>query len=72
MKRDVEEVGQLYGIGNWSNGYFSINRQGHVAVHPEPGVGPGADLYDIVQELIEKCQQQGFSKFSLKASQKQE
>ena len=54
MKRDVEEVGQLYGIGNWSNGYFSINRQGHVAVHPEPGIGPGADLYDIVQELIDK------------------
>ena len=26
----------------------------------------------MVQELIEKCQQQGFSKFSLKASQKQE
>ena len=28
---------KLYGIHNWGQGYFSVNADGHVAVHPTAG-----------------------------------
>src|SRR6478735_6780028 len=30
----VTESARLYGIHSWGQGYFSINPDGHVAVHP--------------------------------------
>ena len=30
----AEDSANLYGIRNWGQGYFSVNGQGHVAVHP--------------------------------------
>jgi arginine decarboxylase len=54
MKRDIDEVGQTYGIENWSAGYFGINPKGNLTVTPLKASGPGADVYDLVNELVEK------------------
>ena len=54
MRKDIEEVGQTYGIENWSAGYFSINHHGHLTVHPSKSATPAADVYEIVQDLVEK------------------
>ena len=54
MRKDIEEVGQTYGIENWSAGYFSINHQGNLTVRPTKGPGTGADVYELVRELVEK------------------
>jgi len=51
MRQDIEEVGQTYGIEKWGAGYFSINPEGHLMVHPERG-RPGADVYGIVDKLV--------------------
>lgn len=52
MRQDIEEVGQKYGIESWGAGYFSINRHGHLTVHPHRTATPSADVYDLVQNLI--------------------
>ena len=51
MRQDIEEVGQTYGIEKWGAGYFSINPEGHLLVHPERG-RPGADVYNLVDKLV--------------------
>lgn len=50
----VERAAELYNVAGWSNGYFSINARGHVAVHPG---GPGShaiDLKELVDEVVER------------------
>jgi len=45
---------ELYNIPGWGNEYFSVNRRGHLAVHP---AGPGAaaiDLKEMVDEVSER------------------
>ena len=54
MRKDIEEVGQTYGIENWAAGYFSINHLGNLTVNPTKGPGLGADVYELVRELVEK------------------
>ncbi len=45
----------LYGINNWSNGYFSVNDDGEVTVTPfqEPG-SPSVSMMDIVRGVRER------------------
>lgn len=50
----LDEVLRIYGIENWGAGYFSINREGHLAVHPANGDARVADVYEVVRELIDK------------------
>ncbi|MFM8223257.1 MAG: biosynthetic arginine decarboxylase [Planctomycetaceae bacterium] len=52
MRQNIEEVGQTYGIENWGAGYFSINPQGHLLVHPTRDPRCGADVYELVQGLV--------------------
>lgn len=33
----LDDVLRIYGLENWGAGYFSINRDGHLAVHPAKG-----------------------------------
>jgi arginine decarboxylase len=50
----VDRAAELYNVAGWSNGYFSINARGHVAVHPG---GPGThaiDLKELVDEVVER------------------
>jgi arginine decarboxylase len=42
---------RLYGITNWGQGYFSVNDQGHVVVHPRQSPAPAIDLKQLVDEL---------------------
>src|SRR5579862_5713791 len=35
---------RLYGIQQWGNGYFSVNNDGHVAVHPTQTPAVSIDL----------------------------
>src|SRR5687767_2633004 len=45
---------KLYGIRNWGLGYFSINNEGHVAVHPTQETSRSIDLKKLVDELRER------------------
>ncbi len=51
MKAKLEEVAQTYGIENWGAGYFSINKKGHLVVHPSEYDRRGADLMEILEDL---------------------
>ena len=50
----LDEVLQTYGLDNWGQGYFSINRRGHLAVHPAKGDARNVDAFELVEELIQK------------------
>jgi arginine decarboxylase len=45
---------RLYGINQWGQGYFSINDEGHVAVHPTQEPNLKIDLKKLVDELRER------------------
>ncbi len=51
MKAKLEEVAQTYGIENWGAGYFSINKKGHLVVHPSEYDRRGADVMEILEDL---------------------
>ncbi len=50
----LDEILQTYGIENWGQGYFSINRQGHLAVHPAKGDSRSVDVFELVQTIEKK------------------
>src|SRR5262245_33740513 len=45
---------KLYAIQQWGQGYFSINDDGHVAVHPTQRPEISIDLKKLVDELRER------------------
>jgi arginine decarboxylase len=45
---------ETYGIRNWGKGYFSINKHGHVAVHPNKIPEVSIDLKQLVDELRDR------------------
>ena len=45
---------KLYGVKNWGSGYFSVNGDGHVAVHPTHDPNISIDLKKLVDELRER------------------
>ncbi len=49
-----EKSAELYGINNWGNGYFRINASGNVAVTPMGAKGPGVDLHELTQDLLDR------------------
>src|SRR5256714_9379339 len=51
----VQDSTRLYGIRNWGHGYFEINDEGHVTVHPRGEFSePSIDLKKLVDELRER------------------
>lgn len=50
----LDDILQTYGIENWGQGYFSINRQGHLAAHPAKGDARSVDVFELVQEIEKK------------------
>ncbi len=51
----TEESAELYGIRDWSDGYFSISRKGELQVCPERNSAKGAvSLMDIVSGIKER------------------
>jgi arginine decarboxylase len=50
-KWKVQDAAETYGIRHWSKGYFSINKAGHVAVHPYKHPERSIDLKELVDQL---------------------
>ena len=48
------DAARLYGIQQWGSGYFSVNDDGHVAVHPTQDPAVAVDLKKLVDELRER------------------
>jgi arginine decarboxylase len=53
----IPDASELYEVARWGNGYFSINRAGHVEVHPTKDPAVGIDL----KELVDRLQLRGIS-----------
>ena len=49
-----KESARLYGIRNWGHGYFNVNDEGHVTVHPNQDPVKSVDLKKLVDELRER------------------
>jgi len=45
---------ETYGIRNWGKGYFGVNKQGHVTVHPNKIDEESIDLKQLVDELRDR------------------
>ncbi len=50
----VRDAAKLYGVRDWGQGYFSVNREGHVVVHPNKQRKVAVDLFRLVQELRQR------------------
>jgi len=44
----------FYGIRKWSEGYFHIDKNGHIVVQPSSGDTKTVSLYDMVQSLVKR------------------
>src|SRR6187551_2827007 len=53
----VHDASELYEVGRWGNGYFSLNDAGHVQAHPTKDTSKAIDL----KELIDRLQLRGIS-----------
>src|SRR5262249_13047993 len=53
-KWKIGDAVETYGIRHWSKGYFSINKAGHVVVHPTKRGDQAIDLLDLVEQLQER------------------
>jgi arginine decarboxylase len=49
-----EHSARHYGIRDWGQGYFSVNADGHVVVHPTKNPQRGIDLKKLVDELTQR------------------
>ncbi len=47
----IDDSLELYQVGAWGKGYFSINAAGHVVVRPDTQPGREIDLFDVVEGL---------------------
>jgi arginine decarboxylase len=47
----VHDASELYEVGRWGNGYFSINERGHLQAHPTKEPHRGIDLKELVERL---------------------
>jgi arginine decarboxylase len=47
----IADAGELYEIGRWGKGYFSIDKSGHVLVHPTKEPARAIDLKQLVDHL---------------------
>ena len=48
----VQDARELYDVASWGKGYFSVDEQGHVLVHPEKDTARSIDLKKLVDTLI--------------------
>ena len=50
----LQQIQQVYGVENWSAGYFDINPQGHIIVRPAKNDPRFVDLKILVDDLLIK------------------
>jgi arginine decarboxylase len=48
----LQHIQQVYGVENWSSGYYDINSKGHIVVRPSQGDGRSVDLKELVDQLL--------------------
>ena len=48
----VQDSAEAYNIQKWGKGYFSINAEGNVAVHPDKNTDRSIDLKKLIDQLI--------------------
>jgi arginine decarboxylase len=47
----LQDASETYNVHNWGKGYFGINPQGHVTVHPNKDPNQSVDLKELVDQL---------------------
>src|SRR5258708_40372479 len=47
----IQDALETYGCRHWGKGYFSINKEGHVTVHPSKNPEKAIDLKVLVDQL---------------------
>jgi arginine decarboxylase len=47
----IKDAEKLYNMAGWGQGFFRVNAEGHVAVHPDPKNGTQLDLYRLALDL---------------------
>src|SRR4051812_41423991 len=50
----VKKSSALYNVPGWSAGYFGINDAGRIKVTPKGPNGPSLDLYELVNDLVDR------------------
>jgi len=50
----VRDSLELYNVGAWGAGFFTVNDKGHVEVRPRADHGAGIDLLDLVLDLDQR------------------
>ncbi len=50
-KWTIDDSRETYNVEGWGVGYFDINEQGHVTVHPTKETERGLDLYELAMDL---------------------
>ena len=50
----TQHAERLYNMPGWGLGYFRINDEGHVTVHPDAESEHGVDLYRLAMDLSEQ------------------
>jgi arginine decarboxylase len=50
----VTDAAELYEVAGWGKGYFSVNEQGHVCVHPNKDPHRGIDLKQLIDRLQDR------------------
>jgi len=50
----VSDSTRLYNLDNWGAGFFSVNREGNVCVHPAPHSVHSIELRSLVDDLIKR------------------
>jgi len=53
-KWSITDSAKIYNIDNWGSDLFSINKKGHVCVHPSPTSKYAIDLRDLMDDLIKR------------------
>jgi arginine decarboxylase len=51
---NIAESARIYNLNNWGAELFSINKKGHVCVHPSPNSKYSIDLRALVDDLIKR------------------
>ncbi len=51
MTWTLDDARRLYNVEGWGIGYFGVNGEGHVTVHPDRNPERGIDLYDLAMDL---------------------
>ena len=47
----LQESAGIYGVDFWGKPYFSVNKKGHLQIHPKGTKKPALDLFETVAEL---------------------